>query len=451
MAKDKNREQLPGGKLLRPGAKERLLNRRGSNELPNSADLLRQRAEEKFREQGGSMPLPRPEEKQLKLLHELQVHQIELELQNEELHQSRSDVETLLEKYSDLYDFAPVGYLTLTRSGTIQAANLASAGLLGTERSALIGRRFGLFVAAEARSVFTAFLGNVMAGEAKQTCEVPLLELGTDPLWVQIEAVRDPSGQECRAAIIDISVLKRLQKQNEIQRTELAIANIELVAFNYTVTHDLRLPLTVINGYSQMLMDLCGSQLDERSRGILEEILNGSLRMNKLITTLLKFSQVTHTEMHREAVDLSAMAKAVVAELNLAMPGQRVRFHIANGIKSNGDPNLVRVVLNNLLGNAWKYAGKQDGAVVEFGMRRIAGKPAFFVKDNGPGFDMADAKVLFIPFQRLPDASLEGHGIGLATVDRIVRRHGGRVWTESEPGKGATFFFTLEQTERRLP
>jgi signal transduction histidine kinase len=138
------------------------------------------------------------------------------------------------------------------------------------------------------------------------------------------------------------------------------------------------------------------------------------------------------------------MAKAVVAELNLAMPGLRVRFQIDDQILGNGDPNLLRVVLNNLLGNAWKYAGRQDGAVVEFGMREFDGKPAFFVKDNGPGFDMADAKLLFIPFQRLPDASLEGHGIGLATVDRIVRRHGGRIWAESEPDKGANFLFTLE-------
>jgi signal transduction histidine kinase len=429
---------------LRPGAKKQLFNRRGADERSNSADLLRQRAENMFHEQRGQISSPRPEENQQKLLHELQVHQIELEIQNEELRQSRSEVEALLETYSDLYDFAPVGYVSLDRSGKIHSANLTGAGLLGVDRSALISRRFKQFVARTQHSAFSSFLENVFASQLKTSCELAVQNGGAANRYFQIEAISAASGETCRVAFIDISLRKQLEKQNEIQRAELAIANIELEAFNYTVTHDLRMPLTIIHGYCQVLKDLCGCQLDEQSRGFLEEIFNGSLRMSRLITTLLKFSHVTHTEMHRKAVDLSAMAKAVVAELNLAMPGLRVRFQIDDQILGNGDPNLLRVVLNNLLGNAWKYAGRQDGAVVEFGMREFDGKPAFFVKDNGPGFDMADAKLLFIPFQRLPDASLEGHGIGLATVDRIVRRHGGRIWAESEPDKGANFLFTLE-------
>jgi signal transduction histidine kinase len=252
-------------------------------------------------------------------------------------------VEALLETYSDLYDFAPVGYVSLDRSGKIHSANLTGAGLLGVDRSALISRRFKQFVARTQHSAFSSFLENVFASQLKTSCELAVQNGGAANRYFQIEAISAASGETCRVAFIDISLRKQLEKQNEIQRAELAIANIELEAFNYTVTHDLRLPLTIIHGYCQVLKDLCGCQLDEQSRGFLEEIFNGSLRMSRLITTLLKFSHVTHTEMHRKAVDLSAMAKAVVAELNLAMPGLRVRFQIDDQILGNGDPNLLRV------------------------------------------------------------------------------------------------------------
>jgi signal transduction histidine kinase len=136
--------------------------------------------------------------------------------------------------------------------------------------------------------------------------------------------------------------------------------------------------------------------------------------------------------------------KAVAAEFELAEPEQRVTFRISEKLTAEGDAGLLRVVLDNLIGNAWKHAGCREGAVIEFGVTEVEGKPTCFVRDNGPGFDMAHADKLFVPFQRLPGTSVEGHGIGLATVERIVRRHGGRVWAESEPGKGATFYFTLE-------
>jgi signal transduction histidine kinase len=166
--------------------------------------------------------------------------------------------------------------------------------------------------------------------------------------------------------------------------------------------------------------------------------------MNQLIDTLLNFSRLAHAELHREPFDLSAMAHEIAAELEQAEPARRVTFRIAEGIPVDGDAKLVRVVMENLLGNAWKYTGAREEAVIEFGMADFDGKPAFFVRDNGPGFTMADAEKLFIPFQRLPGSDeFKGHGIGLATVERIIRRHGGRVWAEGEPGKGATFYFTL--------
>jgi light-regulated signal transduction histidine kinase (bacteriophytochrome) len=148
--------------------------------------------------------------------------------------------------------------------------------------------------------------------------------------------------------------------------------------------------------------------------------------------------------MHRDKVDLSGMAREVAASLERAETERQVTFRIANGIEVNGDAKLLNIVLDNLIGNAWKYSGNREGTVIEFGVTERDGKPAYFVRDNGPGFDMAYAEKLFIPFQRLPGAEeFKGNGIGLATVERIIRRHGGRIWAESEPGKGATFYFTL--------
>jgi light-regulated signal transduction histidine kinase (bacteriophytochrome) len=148
--------------------------------------------------------------------------------------------------------------------------------------------------------------------------------------------------------------------------------------------------------------------------------------------------------MHHDKVDLSRMAREVAASLERAETERQVKFRIANGIEVNGDAKLLNIVLDNLIGNSWKYSGNREGTVIEFGVTEKDGKPAYFVRDNGPGFDMAYAEKLFIPFQRLPGAEeFKGNGIGLATVERIIRRHGGRIWVESEPDKGATFYFTL--------
>ncbi len=238
--------------------------------------------------------------------------------------------------------------------------------------------------------------------------------------------------------------LSGANRELQAEIAERKRAESELRAFNYTVAHDLRKPLTVVNGYCQAIKELCGFNLDETCKGYLQEAYDGTLRMNQLIDTLLNFSRLTDVELHRGKVELGEIAKAVAAELHLTEPARRVTFRIAEGGTVNGDANLLKVVLDNLLGNAWKYTGQQEEVIIEFGQTEIDGKPACFVRDNGPGFDKADAEKLFIPFQRLPGAGeFKGHGIGLATVERIIKRHGGKVWAEGEPGKGATFYFTL--------
>jgi len=253
----------------------------------------------------------------------------------------------------------------------------------------------------------------------------------------------------------DISARKRADEEIERLNTNLAAraaeledANRELEAFNYTVAHDLRKPLTVVNGYCQALREFCSDMFDEQCKGYLREAYDGTLRMNRLIDALLTFSRLAHVEPHRETVDLSAMAHQVAAELKLAEPQRKVTFLIADGVSANGDASLLRVVMDNLFGNAWKYTGIREEAVIEFGTGEIDGKPACFVRDNGAGFDNADADKIFKPFQRLPGIEeCRGFGIGLATVERIIRRHGGKVWAQGELGKGATFCFTLQARE----
>jgi PAS domain S-box-containing protein len=239
--------------------------------------------------------------------------------------------------------------------------------------------------------------------------------------------------------------IKRLNVSLEARAAELEDANRELEAFNYSVAHDLRNPLNVISSYCQAIKDMCGEKLDDQCRRYLNETYEGTLRMNSLIEALLQFSRLMHVRLNRNWGDLSRIAKEIAEELKLTGAERRVTFRIADGVHAEGDLNLLQVVLNNLLGNAWKYTATREEAVIEFGEMKIYEKTVYFVRDNGTGFDNAAAENIFAPFQRLPHAvECRGFGIGLATVERIIRRHGGRVWAEGELDKGASFYFTLQ-------
>ena len=227
----------------------------------------------------------------------------------------------------------------------------------------------------------------------------------------------------------------------EVQR--LTEINGELEAFNATVSHDLCMPITSINGYCQVLTRICRDQLDDQAMEYLDSIYEGTLQMKRLISSLLDFSSITRSELRCETIDLSALADEAAAQLMLSAPQRPVTFRIERGLTAEGDRVLCRSVLDNLMGNAWKYCFDRKKTISEFGATQQAGKPVYFIRDNGPGFDMALAERIFAPFQRIPGTEVKGHGIGLATVDRIVRRHGGQVWAESKPGRGATFFFTM--------
>ena len=241
----------------------------------------------------------------------------------------------------------------------------------------------------------------------------------------------------------EIESLNRDLERRVLERTvELEAANQELEAFSYSVSHDLRTPLRAVAGFARIVREEQEAVLPETALGQLDKVLTAARRMESLIGGLLDLSRVGRGDVRRRPIDLSAMAEMIVADLRQSDPGRTVHVSIADDLSASADPALVHALLENLLANAWKYTRPRADAEVVVDRKE---RGTFFVRDNGVGFDMAFAERLFMPFQRLHDAAaFEGSGVGLATVQRIVRRHGGQVWAESAPDAGATFYFTLE-------
>jgi len=248
-----------------------------------------------------------------------------------------------------------------------------------------------------------------------------------------------------KRAEIDILTINEKLEQRVAERTrQLEAINKELEAFSYSVSHDLRAPLRIVEGFSRLLQQKYGHALDETANDYLNRIRRASQRTNELVDDLLKLARISRSEIKSEAVDLSTMARAVIKELADATPDRVVHVEIEDGIVANGDPRLLRIMLENLLGNAWKFTQKVPHPCISLGTVTQDGKKTVFVRDNGAGFEMGRAYKLFGAFQRLHRATdFEGTGIGLATVQRIITLHGGRVWAKGAVGKGATFYFTL--------
>ena len=269
--------------------------------------------------------------------------------------------------------------------------------------------------------------------------------------------VKNDQPIKLRGIMVDITERKQAEEAtrrlNEnleeriVERTaQLEEANKELEAFSYSVSHDLRSPLRGIDGWSLALLEDYGGLLDEKGQAHIQRVRAETQRMGILIDDILQLSRITRAEMNKEKVDLSAIAETVVDRLQETKPADRqVDFIIQKGLTAWGDPKLLDIVLTNLLGNAFKFTSKKQEAHIEFGQTVIEGEDAYYVRDNGAGFDMTYANKLFGAFQRMHRASeFPGTGVGLATVQRVIHRHDGRVWAESEVGEGTTFYFTLE-------
>jgi hypothetical protein len=313
----------------------------------------------------------------------------------------------------------------------------------------------------EDRGYFDKCFREATAAQSDWNFECRIRRADGEVRWISAAGrhVRNAEGKPVRMAgvVQDITDRKRAEEEIRILNRELEervrsrtlalqTSNQELEAFCYSVSHDLRAPLRSIDGFSHILMDDYANKLDAKGHDFLQRVREGCQRMSQLIDDLLNLSRLSRSEMHPRPVNLSEVAQEVAHELQEIAPGRAVQFQIAEGVESVGDPALLRAALWNLLANAWKFTGNNAEAVIEFGVRQKDGQAVYFVRDNGAGFDMAYVGKLFQPFQRLHGMKeFPGTGIGLATVGRIIRRHGGRVWAEAIPGQGATFYFTLNQ------
>ncbi|MCX7154885.1 MAG: GAF domain-containing protein [Rhodocyclales bacterium] len=302
----------------------------------------------------------------------------------------------------------------------------------------------GLPVRVEGRVWGALVLASSLAGVFNAE-ETSLLEELAGELGRGIETLRLRVEKQAAEDAL-LRMMDDLERRVDERTRDLEVANRDLQSFSYSVSHDLRAPLRSIEGFAQALEEECGPALNEDCRSHLERIRDAAQRMGGLIEDMIRLAQISSLEMRTSTVDLTALAAAIGANLAAAEPQRPVRLKVAPGLVTRGDPGLLRVLMQNLLANAWKYSARAPRAEIEFGLMQLpSNEKAYFVRDNGAGFDMAFADRLFRPFSRLHHADdFPGTGIGLATVARIIARHGGRVWAEAEKGKGATFYFVLD-------
>jgi PAS domain S-box-containing protein len=403
-----------------------------------------------------------------RLIHELKVHQIELEMQNEELRQSQARLEESRNKYADLYDFAPMGYLGLDELGRITEANLTAATLLGVERSRLLDHYFWLFLVEADRQTFNRMMQNVQnlpqrrgefhfqvgQGEARTMLLNVLFsrdEQGNGLRRLSLTDVTEleQAQQALRASQAKLHRLNQRLEEKVKERThELEQATQELESFSYTVAHDLKTPLRAIEGFSRMLQGEHTVGLDEEGLRLLRVVVDNTQLMRVLIDDLLNLAKMACQQMRKVSLNLTDMAQGAFARLKSQEPERDIRLIVHETPPAKGDYSLLYQVILNLLQNAFKFTGDKETAVIEVGGRSAEKENIYYVKDNGVGFNKDEAHKLFLVFQRLhTDEKYEGTGVGLATVQRIIQRHGGRVWADGKVGEGATIYFALPKRD----
>ncbi len=406
---------------------------------------LRRRAMETIKSRRSSME-KMPVEDVLKLAEELQIHQVELEMQNEELRSIQWELEQSRKKYSDLYDFAPVGYLALSEEGRIVEANLTAAKQLGIERSILIGKPFNLYAAENSREELHLHLRKVFQTKQPHTCEIKLNGRGRIDCYVQLDSTyfMDSDGQSLtRTTITDISDRKKAEGKLTALAGKLEFSNRELEQFAFIASHDLQEPLRKIQAFGDRLGTKYRDKLDKEGKEYLTRMQNAAKRMQQFIRDLLKYSRVaTHPE-PPDTVDLREAVMDVISDLELIIQrwGADVEVFELPAVKV--EKSQIRQLFQNLIANALKFHGEKQPHIKIYS-RRTDHDCQIFVEDNGIGFDEKYLDRIFAPFQRLHGRSAyEGTGMGLAICRKIVERHGGSITAKSKPGAGSTFIITL--------
>ena len=379
----------------------------------------------------------------------------ELKESEEALVQERNELRDSEERYRHLYKDTPVMLNSIDRDGCI--VNVSDFWLqhLGYTQSEVLCKRFTDFFTAQSRvyadqEILPEFFRSGSISDVP--FEVVRKNGEVRDVLLSARAEKDDRGEVVKSFLVMVDVTERKHAEEQVailnhdlaaRAYELQSANTDLEAFNYTVSHDLRAPLANIGGCCSIIREMYSTGLEEEGKEFLSHIDSEVRRMDKLIGTLLNFARMGRQELHRTTVNLSNIATVICLGLKMRHPDRPAEFSIAENVTCNGDNALLRIALENLIGNAWKYSGKKETTRIEFGVVDIEGEKTYFVRDNGAGFKPDLAEKLFLPFQRLHGGEFEGFGIGLATVQKIVYRHGGRIHAEGEVGKGATFYFTL--------
>jgi PAS domain S-box-containing protein len=356
------------------------------------------------------------------------------------LRESERHSQTLAAEVMDLYDRAPCGYHSLDAQGCFLRVNQTEADWLGYPREALLGRPYTDFVTPASRELFKASFPRFKAEGRIDGLEFEMIRAdgSTFDVLLNATAIVDASGAfvSSRSTLFDITT----RKAAEVQAASMSR---ELEAFSYSVAHDLRSPLRSIDGFSQALAEDYGGVLDDTGQDYLQRVRAAAQRMGRLIDDLLALSRITRADLRRERVDLSKLTREILERLRAEHPERTIEVTVAAELVVGADQRLLSVAMENLLSNAVKFTARRPVAHIEVGVRPGA-ETVYYVKDDGAGFDMAYADHLFKPFKRLHKQSeFEGTGIGLATVRRVIERHGGRIWADGAVDQGATFYFTL--------
>ena len=356
-------------------------------------------------------------------------------------------------KYRSLIETTDTGFAIIDVEGKVLDANNEYVRLSGHNNfQQIIGRNVIEWTAEHDRARNAEEVGLCLKHGFVRDLEIDYVDKDGrfTPVEINATVVETMGGTVIMTLCRDITERKKAEDEirqlNESLEQRVRERTTELEAFSYSVSHDLRAPLRAIDGFSQALLEDYENKLDAQGKDYLRRIRASTLLMAELIEDLLKLSRITKTDMDIVPVNLTRIAQAIIDELQKTHPQRIVNIKIAGSMEDSGDPRLIRIVLENLLGNAWKFTGKKTMAEIEFGSTTKDNKKVYFIRDNGAGFDMEYAERIFAPFQRLHSVEeYPGTGIGLATVRRIIHRHGGTVRAEGSPGEGATFYFTLQK------